>query len=121
MASSGNTATALADCDDDELTARRGACCREDAVFSRTPNWVGRVFMFVMRSVNSLSFDLFLDVVVGVLARPALELVVLLEQQLEGLADHVGRVRINEFRIHVQAMSDFFLQADLEGRSFRLL
>src|SRR6266851_9838832 len=70
---------------------------------------------------NSLSFDLFLDVVVSVLACPALELVVLLEQQLEGLADDVGRVRINEFRIPVQAMSDFFLQADLEGRSLRLL
>ena len=45
---------------------------------------------------KSLSFDLFLAVVVRVLACPALELVVLLEQQLEGLADDVGRVRINE-------------------------
>src|SRR6266852_652170 len=40
--SSCNTATARADCDDDELTARRGACCREDAVFSRTElGWTG--------------------------------------------------------------------------------
>ena len=70
---------------------------------------------------KSLSFDLFLAVVVRVLACPALELVVLLEQQLEGLADDLGRVRVNEFRILVQVMSDFFLQADLEGRSLRLL
>src|SRR6266705_7176289 len=62
--SSCNTATALADCDDDELTARRGACCREDAVFSRTPNWVGRSSCLLCGLCNSLSFDLFLDVVV---------------------------------------------------------
>jgi hypothetical protein len=60
-------------------------------------------------------------VVAGVLAYPALELLVLLEQQLEGLADDVGRVRINEFRIPVQVISDFFLQADLKVCSLRLL
>src|SRR5271168_1296654 len=27
--------------DGNESTARRGACCFGDAVFSRTPNWVG--------------------------------------------------------------------------------
>src|ERR1700681_590937 len=31
-------------------TPRREACCLEDAVFSRTPNWVGPVFMVAMRS-----------------------------------------------------------------------
>src|SRR6266566_6174079 len=44
---------------------------------------------------NSLSFDLVVAVVVSVLACPALELIVLLEQQLKGLADDVGRVRFH--------------------------
>src|SRR5271157_2394567 len=35
----------------DGLAEGRGACCREDAVFSRTPNWVKRDFMFFMRSL----------------------------------------------------------------------
>src|SRR5436309_14500426 len=30
-----------------ESTVRREACCLGDAVLSRTPNWVGRRFMFV--------------------------------------------------------------------------
>src|SRR5216684_6375457 len=34
------------DCRIEGLTTRRGACCLGDAVFSRTPNWVGRSFMF---------------------------------------------------------------------------
>jgi hypothetical protein len=34
----------------DELTARREACCRDDAVFSRTSNWVGWGFTVVTRS-----------------------------------------------------------------------
>src|SRR5216117_510031 len=29
------------------FSAKRGACCLGDAVFSRTPNWIGRDFMFV--------------------------------------------------------------------------
>jgi len=33
-------------------TPRREACCLEDAVFSRTPNWVGRGFMVTMRSYS---------------------------------------------------------------------
>ena len=77
---------------------------------------------YLLRGLReSLSLDLFLAVVVRVLSCPALELVILPEQQLEGLADDVGRVRINEFRILVQVISDFFLQTDLEGRSLRLL
>jgi hypothetical protein len=51
VASSCNDSTVLAGCGDDELAARRGACCREDAVFSRTPNWVRRDFIFVTRSL----------------------------------------------------------------------
>src|SRR6266481_7760226 len=39
----------ISDNDDNELTARREACCLGDAVCSRTPNWVGRDFMFVRR------------------------------------------------------------------------
>jgi hypothetical protein len=31
-------------------TPRREACCLEDAVFSRAPNWVKRGFMVAMRS-----------------------------------------------------------------------
>ena len=34
-----------------ERTARREACCLDDAVFSRTPNWVGRDFMFLRQSL----------------------------------------------------------------------
>src|SRR6266566_6094768 len=92
-------------------------------LYSRAHRIVLDGFSYLLRSLcKSPSFDLFfLHVVVGVLARPALELIVLLEQQLEGLADDVGRVRINEFRISVQVMSDFFLQADLQGCSLRLL
>ena len=42
----------LSDCRGDGLTARREACCLEDAVFSRTPNWVGRSFMFARRPLQ---------------------------------------------------------------------
>jgi hypothetical protein len=35
----------------DGLAEGRGACCREDAVFSRTPNWVKRDFMFFTQSL----------------------------------------------------------------------
>src|SRR6266478_3688370 len=34
------------DCRTEAFITRRGACCLEDAVFSRTPNCVGRIFMF---------------------------------------------------------------------------
>src|SRR5713226_9319464 len=60
-------------------------------------------------------------VVVDVLAQPAFELVVFLEQQLEGLTDDVGRVRIDELRVPVDFVSDFLLQADLKSCGFRLL
>src|SRR5712692_7672234 len=42
----------VSDCRGDGLTARREACCLEDAVFSRTPNWVGRSFMFARRPLQ---------------------------------------------------------------------
>ncbi len=35
----------------DGFAEGRGECCREDAVFSRTPNWVKREFMFLTRSL----------------------------------------------------------------------
>jgi hypothetical protein len=57
--SSCNNSTAVADRGDDELTARREACCLDDAVFSRTPNWVGRVFMLLRGLSESLSLILF--------------------------------------------------------------
>src|SRR6266576_2269716 len=39
------------DCTTEAFIARRGACCLDDAVFSRTPNWVGRDFMFLRQSL----------------------------------------------------------------------
>jgi len=48
--SSGLSTDTVAVAEGDELTAKRGACCPEDAVFSRRSNWVERVFMVVARS-----------------------------------------------------------------------
>jgi hypothetical protein len=58
----------LSDMDGNESTERREACCLDDAVFSRTPNWVGRVFMLLRGLRESLSLDLFRILAVGVLA-----------------------------------------------------
>jgi hypothetical protein len=75
----------------------------------------------VLRGLRkNVSFDFFWVDVARVLAQPAFELVVPLEQELQRFADDVGRVRINEFRVPVQVMSDFFLHADLKGCSLRL-
>ncbi len=72
--------------------------------------------MLVTQSLcKSFSFDLFLAVVATVLACPAPELFILAEQELERLADYVGRVCIKEFRVLIQGASDFFLQTDLQG------
>src|SRR5207244_12812870 len=91
-------------------------------LYSRAHRVVWDVISYLLRGLcESLSLDLFFAMPVSVLACPALELLVLLEQQLEGLADDVGSVRINEFCISVQVKSDFFLQADLQGCSLRLL
>ena len=49
--SSGAFPDGFADFKSDELDTRREACCLEDAVFSRTPNWVGRDFIFAKRSL----------------------------------------------------------------------
>jgi len=46
----------------------RGACCRDDAVFSRAPNWSGRAFMLLRGLCKSASFGFFLVVMVCVLA-----------------------------------------------------
>ncbi len=54
VASCCNNSTAAAGLGDDELTARRGACCLGDAVFSRIPNWVGRSFMVTRRPSQEL-------------------------------------------------------------------
>ena len=50
-------------------TARHEACCREDAVFSRTPNWVGRGFMVTILCVltEDASYGFLLVAVVRVL------------------------------------------------------
>src|SRR6266480_5184967 len=51
------------------LIARREACCPEDAVFSRTPNWVGRGFMVTILCVltEDASYGFLLVAVVRVL------------------------------------------------------
>ena len=70
---------------------------------------------------KSVSLDLFLAAIVDVLACPALELVVLLEQQLECLTDDVRGVSIDELCVSVKVVSDLFLQTDLKGCSLGLL
>ena len=50
-----------------------------DAVFSRTPNCVGRVFMFLRGLRESLSLLLFLIPTVSVLAKPGFELIIAFE------------------------------------------
>src|SRR5260221_14223260 len=42
-------------------------------------------------------------------------------EQLEGLTDDVGRVRVDELRVPVDFVSDSLLQADLKSCGFRLL
>src|ERR1700730_17893332 len=70
-----------------------------------------------------VSLDLFLVVVVGVgvLACPALELLILAEQELGRFAHDVGSVCVDELGVLVQVISDSFLQANLMGCSLRLL
>ncbi len=48
---------------------------------------------------KSISFDFFVVVIVCVLICPALELVILTEQQLEGLGDDIGRRSVNELSV----------------------
>jgi hypothetical protein len=69
---------------------------------------------------KNVSFDLFLVDVARVLANPTLELVVPLEQELERFADDIGRICADELGVSVQVVSDFFLQANLEGCSLWL-
>jgi hypothetical protein len=52
----------------DGLSDWRGACCREDAVFSRTPNWAKRGFIFLHGLCEDLFLDLFSILIVGLLA-----------------------------------------------------
>src|SRR5207245_4877293 len=70
---------------------------------------------------QGFSLDLFLAVIVAVLTCPALELLVLPEQELERLAHDVGNVRVDEFCVPVQVAPDLFLQAHLKGCTFWLL
>jgi len=48
---------------------------------------------------KSVSFDFFVIAMICVLVSPALEIVILAEQKLEGFGDHVGRRSINELGI----------------------
>lgn len=70
---------------------------------------------------NGLSLGLFLVVVIRVLACPAISLLILSEQEPEGLTDDIGRVRVDEFSAPVQVMLDVCLLADLKSCGFRLL
>src|SRR5487761_408481 len=69
---------------------------------------------------KNVSFDLFLVDVARMLAKPALELVIALEENLKRLADDVGRICADELGVSVQLVSDFFFQANLKGCSFGL-
>ena len=69
---------------------------------------------------KNVSSDLFLVDVARVLAKPAFELVVPLEQELECFADDVGRICADELGVSVQVVSDFFLQPNLKGCSLWL-
>ena len=69
---------------------------------------------------KNVSSGLFLVDVARVLAKPALELGIPLEQELERFADDVGRICADELSISVQAVSHFFLQANLKGCSLWL-
>ena len=70
---------------------------------------------------KNVSFDLFLVDVARMLAKPAFELVIALEENLKRLADDVGRICADELSVSVEVVSDFFLQANLKGCGFRLL
>ena len=100
--------------------ARREACRREDAVFSRVPGWFERGFMLLCGLGVDSSFGLSVVATVGLLFQPAFELVVLLEKELERFAYDVGRSCVDELDVPVQVVSDFFLQANLKGCSFWL-
>src|SRR5437016_9851829 len=91
-------------------------------LYSRAHRVVWDVISYLLRGLcESLSLDLFFAMPVSVLACPALELLVLLEQQLEGLADDVGSVRVDELGVLVEVMPDLSLQAHLNGRTLRSL
>ena len=69
---------------------------------------------------KNVSFDLLSVDVARVLAKPAFEFIVSLEQELERFADYVGRICADELSVSVEVVLDFFLRSNLNGCSFGL-
>jgi hypothetical protein len=69
---------------------------------------------------KNVSFDLLLIDVARVLAKPAFELVVPLEQKFERFTDDIGRICADELGVSVQVVPDFFRQTNLKGCSLGL-
>jgi hypothetical protein len=71
----------------------RAACCPEDAVFSRIPNWVERGFIFLRGLRKDVSSDSIMVSVVRMFAKPA--------QELDRFANDVGRICADELSVSV--------------------
>jgi hypothetical protein len=69
---------------------------------------------------KNISFGFFVVVVVCVLVCPALEVVILVEEQLQGFCDHVGRRSLDELRIELQLSLYRFFDTGLDGYCFWL-
>src|SRR6266700_118600 len=69
---------------------------------------------------KNISFRFFVFVVVCVLVCPALEVVILAEEQLQGFGDHVGRRSLDELRIELQLSLYRFFDTGLDGDCFWL-
>jgi len=69
---------------------------------------------------KNVSSDLLLIDVGWMFAKPALELGVPLEQELERFADDIGRMCADELGVSVQVVSDFFVYANLKSCSLWL-
>jgi hypothetical protein len=69
---------------------------------------------------KNISFGFFVVVVVCVLVCPALEVVILAEEQLQGFGDHVRRRSIDELSIELQLSLYRFFDTGLDGDCFGL-
>src|SRR6266566_7525720 len=69
---------------------------------------------------KKISFAFSVVVVVCVLVCPALEVVILAEEQVQGFGDHVGRRSVDELRIELQLSLYRFFDTGLDGDCFWL-